>query len=174
MTYISSKEKREAKRHTHIYKRFLILGAISFITLLMVVYGSRCVSTEVCGITFLDTWVRKEITLVTPKKSISVEVVDTVESRELGLSGRGHVSRDGMLFVFDFPGKYAFWMKDMTFPLDIIWISSAGIVVHVEKNVTPESYPKTVVNNIEAKYVLELPIGKADEYGITLGSKIKM
>lgn len=159
----------------HIYKKFLVLGVISLGVVCVTIYGVACISTKVCGIVALDKKVRSQMILEMPTKTISVEVVDTRESRELGLSGRRLLAENsGMLFVFDFPGRYAFWMKDMLFPIDIVWISKAGVVVHVEKEVAPESYPETFINTIEATYILELPSGKADEYGIRLATKIKM
>ncbi len=159
----------------HKHKKFLVLGVIALGVLCVTIYGASCISTKVCGIIALDKKVRSHMVLEMPTKTISVEVVDTRESRELGLSGRNSLAENsGMLFVFDFPGRYAFWMKDMSFPIDIVWISKAGIVVHVEKEITPESYPETFINTIEATYILELPSGKADEYGIRLAAKIKM
>ena len=47
---------------------------------------------------------------------VKVEIVDTVESRALGLSGRAELKDgNGMLFVFDDVGKYNFWMKNTLF-----------------------------------------------------------
>ena len=40
-----------------------------------------------------------------------------------------------MLFRFSQAEKYSFWMKDMRFPLDIIWIKNRE-VVHIEKNIS--------------------------------------
>ena len=41
---------------------------------------------------------------------------------------------EAMLFVFEKPGKHSFWMKDMKFPIDIIWLDSTGKIVHIEEN----------------------------------------
>ena len=43
---------------------------------------------------------------------------------------------EAMLFVFDDPAEHSFWMKDMKFPIDIIWLDSDGKVVHIEKNLS--------------------------------------
>ena len=40
----------------------------------------------------------------------------------------------GMLFVFNSPGQYSFWMKDMHFPLDMVWIDSDKIVADISRN----------------------------------------
>jgi uncharacterized membrane protein (UPF0127 family) len=79
-----------------------------------------------------------------------------------------------MLFIFDKPGKYGFWMKDMLFSIDMVWVSEDGLVVNVERNVTPESYPKAFINTIDAKYVLEVDKGSAATYGMYIGSKVEI
>ena len=62
--------------------------------------------------------------------------MDTPETRERGLMfrkglGAGH----GMLFVFDKTGEYAFWMKNMTFSIDILWLADDGEVVRIGQDV---------------------------------------
>ena len=55
---------------------------------------------------------------------IAVAIADTLEKRTQGLSGRESLSaNEGLLFVFSTSGAYGIWMKDMRFPIDIIWIS---------------------------------------------------
>jgi uncharacterized membrane protein (UPF0127 family) len=115
------------------------------------------------------------MTVLMPKGAIEVEVANTKASRELGLSGRKSMTDDeGLLFVFDTPGRYGFWMKDMKFPLDIIWINQNGIVVDIERNLTPDTYPKPYINDSDATYVLEINAGLAQHFGLYLGSKVKI
>jgi uncharacterized membrane protein (UPF0127 family) len=138
-------------------------------------YGFRCLATKVCDSIIVDKFVRHDLTLLMPKGALDAEVADTAASRELGLSGRVKMGDDeGMLFIFDVPGRYGFWMKDMKFPLDIVWINQNGIVVDIERNLTPESYPKAFTNQSEATYVLEINAGMAEKFGLYLGSKIKI
>lgn len=138
-------------------------------------YGFRCLVTKVCGEVVIDKFVRHDITVLMPKGALEAELADTRASRELGLSGRKSMGDDeGLLFAFDKPGRYGFWMKDMQFPLDIIWINENGIVVSIERGLTPESYPKTFMNQSEASYVLEVNAGLAERFGLYLGSKVKM
>jgi uncharacterized membrane protein (UPF0127 family) len=149
----------------------LILVAFFFVGM----YGYRCLSEKVCDIPLVERFIRSDNTIVTPKGKLTVEVADTKSSRELGLSGRPSMGKEeGMLFVFDVPGRYGFWMKDMLFPLDIVWINQNGFVVEVERNAKPESYPKTYMNASPASYVLELNSGIAEEQGIFIGSKVKI
>jgi uncharacterized membrane protein (UPF0127 family) len=104
--------------------------------------------------------------------SVRVEIADTDAERAQGLSGHAPLASDeGMLFVFPEEGRYSFWMKDMLFPIDILWLDSAGTVVHIERNVAPESYPTSFTSDSLARYVLEVRAGFATEHEITVGSK---
>ncbi|MBU2616512.1 MAG: DUF192 domain-containing protein [Nanoarchaeota archaeon] len=105
------------------------------------------------------------------KTCFNVELVSTSEDRELGLGGRESLNSDeGMFFVFPLNDYYGFWMKDMLFPIDLIWINGEGKIVGIEKNMQPcgEScevfYP-----DVEVKYVLEINSGMADIHGLVNG-----
>jgi hypothetical protein len=105
---------------------------------------------------------------------IPVEVVDTDASRALGLSGRTSLShRTGMLFLFPDAQSREFWMKDMHFPLDIIWINQ-GIVTDIATLPVPTSSGQIPAHAsvFDADRVLELNAGEARELGITLGASI--
>lgn len=103
-------------------------------------------------------------------KTLQVDLAVTSAERGLGLSGRASLSDgDGMLFIFELPDAHGFWMKDMLFPIDIIWFDENKIVVYVESGVLPESYPKVFTPNRPAKYVLETKSGFAAENGIGVG-----
>ncbi len=106
---------------------------------------------------------------------VNVEIADTPEKRTLGLSGRtALLPNAGMLFVFDNEDYHTFWMKDMNFPLDIIWIGSDMKIVDVFKNATPDSYPKYAFKpDHPAKYVLEVNTGWLEKNKINLGDKIE-
>lgn len=118
---------------------------------------------------------RDDITLTLPRGEIYVQVVDTSTSQELGLSFRESIGdEEGMLFIFDTPGIYPFWMKDMKFSIDMIWLSESGQVVHTEENIAPETYPKTFMNKPKALYVLEMNAGMAKKYGLYLGTKVDL
>lgn len=138
-------------------------------------YGARCFFTKVCGNVVIDKFVRHDVTILMPKGALEVEVANTKASRELGLSGRPKMKdSEGLLFVFDKPGRYGFWMKDMNFPLDIVWINQNGIVVDIERNVSPKTFPQTFINESDANFVLEVNEGVAAKFGLYLGSKIRI
>src|ERR1035437_6315215 len=93
-------------------------------------------------------------------QNIKVDLALTQATQAQGLSGRQSLSEnEGMLFVFDKPGKYPFWMKDMNFPIDMIWIGENLQVVYIEKDARPESYPESYGPSSDAKYVLEVVSG---------------
>lgn len=104
--------------------------------------------------------------------SIPIEVADTPAEQEQGLSGR--MSLDGgMLFVFQSPDRYGFWMKDMAFPIDIVWMDAERRVIAVDANVSPDSYPKTYYPPSDAMYVLELNAGQAEVLGIRTDQSLR-
>lgn len=107
-------------------------------------------------------------------RNVQVTVVDTPASRERGLSGRsGLASDEGMLFVFPSDGKYGFWMKDMRFPIDIVWLSGRGEVLDMRTSVSPASYPAVFEPKAPARFVLELPAGFTDAYTVRIGDEVK-
>jgi len=103
-------------------------------------------------------------------QELRVSVVATPEDRAKGLGGRtGLASDEGMLFAFESDAKYRFWMKDMLFTIDIVWISDTGEVVDIRKNVSPATYPEVFTPIAPARYVLELPAGFAEAYSVRTG-----
>ena len=115
-------------------------------------------------------------------QSIKVDLALTQEEQEQGLSGRSSLrDNEGMLFIFDHPGIYPFWMKEMNFPIDIIWIVPDEMgtegdlrVVYIQKNATPDSYPKTFSPNVNAKYVLEVVSGFSDKNNLKVGEPVSL
>jgi uncharacterized membrane protein (UPF0127 family) len=104
---------------------------------------------------------------------LNVEVVSTNESRAKGLSGRESLREDsGMLFIFNNTGNYLFWMKDMNFPIDIIWIDENYKIVLIEKNIKPDSYPALYGGGSQAKYVLETISGFSDTNNVKIGDTV--
>lgn len=104
--------------------------------------------------------------------TVVAELANTPEKRQLGLSGRqGLEEGRGMLFVFDQPGRHGIWMKDMLFPIDIIWLDDNGRVVGLERDVSPQTFPRIFYPESDAKYVLELKAGSAAEFGIEIGKE---
>ena len=121
----------------------------------------------------------------TPKNTVTinnhvftVEIAVSDEERVKGLSGRNELLENhGMLFVFNKPNVYTFWMKDTLIPLDMIFINNDQIVT-IHKNVQPQPNatdeelqrysPKEPVN-----YVLEISGGLSEKYGFKEGDTVR-
>lgn len=107
----------------------------------------------------------KNITVGTT--TVAVEVADTEALREAGLSSRSALAPgSGMLFQFEHNGDWGIWMKDMRFPIDILFISETGSVVSIDANVSPDTYPQIFYPPLAVRYVLELSAGFARAHGI--------
>lgn len=100
-----------------------------------------------------------------------MEIVDSSEEMELGLGGRKDICDNcGMMFVFLEKGKHSFWMKNMEFPLDILWLEN-GKIIWIEKNISEYS-KKTFSPLIYSDRVLEIKAGTVDRLGIKEGDVI--
>ncbi len=107
--------------------------------------------------------------------TLKLEVADTDAERELGLSGRtGLDQNSGLLFVFDRPGNYGFWMKDMLFPIDIAWLDKDRRVVHIERGVSPATYPTVFFPQANSTYVLEVNAGFLALHQINIGDVLEI
>ena len=107
-----------------------------------------------------------------------VDVAITPKEKELGLGKRLSLPADhGMLFPYDHKETYSFWMKDMHFPIDILWLDDKEIV-DITKNVPAPSTPGEKLPiykpRIPVNTVLELPAGTADRLGIIVRDKIEI
>jgi uncharacterized membrane protein (UPF0127 family) len=106
-------------------------------------------------------------------RSIRVAIADTPALQSLGLGNRSGLGADeGMLFVFPVDRPYAFWMKDMHFSIDMLWLSAQGVIVYMAQNVSPETYPKDFVPTAPARFVLELPAGYAQAHSFIVGDRV--
>ena len=110
--------------------------------------------------------------------TFSVEVATTSAQQQQGLSGRASLPQNqGMLFVFKTPNRYPFWMKEMNFPLDMIFINNDKIV-DIFQNVPP---PKSATANLpiytpnaSANHVLEINSGISKTDGFKKGDSVKV
>ncbi len=109
---------------------------------------------------------------------LEVEIADTDEKRTLGLMHREVLDEyKGMLFVFPYEDRYTFWMMNMNFSIDILWIDADGNIVYIVSNAKPCKEVSSVSEctyspEVYAKYVLEVNGGFARRHGIVTGSKM--
>jgi hypothetical protein len=102
-----------------------------------------------------------------------VEIAENYDQQSLGLGGRdGLAPNTGMLFVFPKPADHSFWMKDMKFPIDIVWIDQNKRIVGFEKSIPAESYPEPFSSKVPVPYVLEIPAGTIESEKIEIGEPV--
>ena len=109
------------------------------------------------------------------------DVADTPELRQRGLGGRDSLAPNrAMWFVFDNAAPRSFWMLNMRFPLDIVWISEGYVVAGVAERVphpepgTPLVHIPSYYSVVPVRYVLEINAGLADELAIVPGSRVSV
>ena len=108
-------------------------------------------------------------------ETLKVEVAQTPYQMERGLSGRSSLPQGrGIVFVFSVPGFYGFWMKEMNFPIDIIWIGPDFKVVGISSDVSPSTYPKVFTPEVPAQYVLEVAAGWSEKNNISVGNAVQL
>ena len=109
-------------------------------------------------------------------EEIPVEVADTLKKRSLGLGKRTSLKKGwGMLFVFEKLKPHRFWMKDMQFPLDIIWLDNHRIV-HIIHNAKPDNSrddPEVMTSPVPVNFVLEIAAGRAEKLRLKIGQRMK-
>jgi len=113
-------------------------------------------------------------------QSVRVDLALSKEAQEKGLAGKDSLDEnEGMLFVFSYPATRYFWMKDMNFPIDIIWLvpSEGGEekeakVIYIKKNASPETPLLTFGPDSPSKYVLEVAAGFLDKNNLKEGDSV--
>lgn len=108
----------------------------------------------------------------------NIEIAKTQKAREKGLAKYNSIPQNfGMLFPFGKVGYYAFWMKDMKFPIDIIFIRN-GKIIKIYKDVpapnTPDSTLPIYKPDQVSDTVLEINSGLSDKYGFGEGDSVKI
>ena len=120
-----------------------------------------------------STFITTERTLSIAGVGVAIAIADTPLEREQGLSGTTGLSdSEGMFFIFDRDDQHSFWMKDMAYAIDIIWISAAKKVVYIEKGVAPDTFPHAFTPPTPARYVLEVPAGFSETHRVQVGSEV--
>lgn len=113
--------------------------------------------------------------LVLNNEKINILISDSVESRMKGLGDRNKLDPNTiMLFVFDKPDVYSIWMKNMYFPLDIIWLDEELNIIHIEEDISPNTYPKIYSSNSKSLYVIEANSGFSKRFDLKVGNKINI
>ncbi len=118
-------------------------------------------------------------TLQLGDQTLEVVLSTTPDQLQQGLSDRATLGAEGMLFRLPTKSIPTFWMYRMLFDLDFIWIAD-GQVVDMQEKIpapVPGSSPQEIVQvkpKIESEYVLEVPAGFIDQFGITMGTLFQL
>ena len=147
--------------------------AFSFIGMVVLIFIAFIISMSLKPHTIVPTTVSPRFAqALIAGREFSLEVADTPELRTRGLSGHAELAdQQGMLFLFDTPGNYAFWMRGMQFPIDIIWLRGDEIV-SIAANAappavgTPDTELERFTPDAPADRVIELRAGLARELGL--------
>ncbi len=146
------------------------VSALLITTILFSIVATLTVSlTETCK----QNYRSDKVVDISGRLNLPVEVADTAESRQMGLSTRDCIDDNhAMLFVFDNPDLHGFWMKDMKFSIDIVWLDQDKRVVDIKQDVSPATYPEVFYPSGTAKYVLETNPGLLESVDVTIGSQL--
>lgn len=143
----------------------LVIG-LALLVIVYQLYGQQVINSFSVG---------EEHTMYVENVAVAVTVAKTEEERKQGLSGvEGLREQAGKLFIFDRPDTYGIWMKDMLFPIDIIWISEDLRVVDIHENVSPDTYPTIFSPREPARFVLEANAFFVDSFAINVGDRVTL
>ena len=144
------------------------------------VFGSLLVAALIVGGVVIRTNEDEFVAVIVKNVVVRVEVVASQAERARGLSGRGALPQSGgMFFLFDESGLHSIWMKDMKFPIDILWLSE-DMIVDIEERVSPPAPGPPLTSlpvytpDAPARFVLEVNAGFVERHGIRIGDLVKI
>lgn len=146
-----------------VVRRRIVLTAITIAFLLALFFQTRIASTidpksqdlPTHAFSYGHTW--------------PLDIANTEALRSLGLGERdSYPNGRGMLFLFDVPYSYGFWMKGMRFPIDMVFLSR-GKIVFIEQGIQPDD-KRIIAPPVPVDQVIEFNAGGAD--GLSVGDRI--
>lgn len=156
------------KLFSRIQKHFVLLSIISLFggLILMLATQSKNIKFKQGELDFSNQHI-----------TINVDIATSQSQLEKGLMYRDQLDNtQGMLLIFKKEKRARIWMKNMLIPLDIIYISAQNRVISLLKNIPPCLRNNCTIYEprILSKMVLELNVGKIDEYKIKMGDKVTL
>ena len=111
--------------------------------------------------------------------SMAASVADSLSEHIQGLSDTPSLPPEIVkLFIFGVDAVHTIWMKDMNYSLDIMWADKNGSIVHIEENISPETYSRTrsesFASPVPARYVIEANAGFVASSSIKLGDVLQI
>jgi uncharacterized membrane protein (UPF0127 family) len=157
--------KLDKTRQTRVLNIISILATGALLLVLLLHFKSNPSSTTLKGY---------DSVITVGSIKIPVTIADTPEEQEQGLSGTVSLEKNtGKLFVFKDSGKYGFWMKDMNYSLDIVWIDGDLKIVGISKDISPQTYPEIFYPPKDIKYALEVNAGFSTKNNLSINQLMK-
>jgi uncharacterized protein len=106
-------------------------------------------------------------------RTIDIEKADNDMERQFGMMYRKSMpDTEGMLFLFDKAGPQSFWMRNTYISLDIMFVDAENRILNIHHNTRPQS-DNSLPSTGDAQFVVEVPGGFSDKYGVKPGDKIQ-
>ncbi len=160
-------QNKETKKTELVHRRnnYLPFAIITFLLVAVLVLLGWILFREYSTINTVTAQIGKE--------TFKLEVADTDAARIQGLSERDNLpSGAGMLFVFNTDDNWRMVMRQMRFPIDIVWLDANKKIVHIKHNATPAEYPEEYKADSPTRYVIEVPSGTFKKLGVQEGDSI--
>ena len=139
------------------FSSLVILFAVGAVIVFLIMYKSE----------------KKFVTVEINRTKVNAEIADNFAKKSMGLMFREKLGKnEGMLFVFDKEDYYNFWMANVSFPLDFIWIGKNKTIVDITENAQPcKIICSSFTSDKKAQYVLEVNAGFIEENKIRISNK---
>lgn len=151
-------------------KKILFAFAILLILALGIVFVQNYIKTKSFSL------LKKSATATIGNHTFTLSIARSQKEKEVGLSETKLLSENqGMIFIFDKPDYYSFWMKNMKFPIDIIYINNDAIVTIIKNAqiIKPQDNPTVYFSTQPADKVLEIQAGLSEKYKFKEGDRVK-
>lgn len=150
-----------------------------------ILFAVAIIFVLVIAVVFVQTLLRsnfsifaKSATLKSGDKTYTLEIADTPEKREKGLSERNSLAENrGMIFTFEKPDYHAFWMKGMKFPIDIIFLDGNKVITFYTDVPPPTDASEDLMlyqPDEPSNRVIELNAGEAEKAKIKPGQTLNV
>lgn len=109
--------------------------------------------------------------------TVDVRLAESAAQQRVGLSRTESLTPgEGMLFVFDGESNRSFYMKGMSFPLDMVFVAANGTITTIHHAAIPENMPESDLQYYHgrAQWVLEVPRGWTNRTGVDVGDRIEV
>lgn len=177
--YLKLKMKNaEFKIHCFICNRRIMIWIMIlalFVIALLILLPATTVSFGRSNVQWEESFLKPSQQITVANTNLTVATADSNAEITRGLSNREKLQNDqGLLFIFQDTDYRSFWMKDMKFDIDMIFIRD-GVIVDIAKNMPAPgalAFPATHKSQHPADMVLEVNAGLSDYYGWKVGNVI--